>query len=51
MARVFAAICRGALAHRDERALFLDYRALPAAVLGEILDWFGLDADDAERER
>jgi hypothetical protein len=51
MARVFAAICRGALAHRDERALFLDYRALPAAVSEEILDWFGLDADDAERER
>ena len=51
MARVFAAICRGALAHRDERALFVDYRALPAAVLDEILDWFGLDADNAERER
>lgn len=50
MARVFAAICSGALAHRDEHALFLDYRALPGAV-DEILDWFGLDANDAERER
>jgi hypothetical protein len=50
MARVFAAICNGALAHRDEHALFLDYRALPGAV-GEILDWFGLDANDDERER
>jgi hypothetical protein len=50
MARVFAAICRGAVEHRDEHALVLDYRALPGAV-DEILDWFGLDADDAERER
>ena len=50
MARVFAAICRGALAHRDEHSLFVDYRALPGA-MDEILDWFGLDANDAERER
>jgi hypothetical protein len=50
MARVFAAICRGALTHRDEKALFLDYRALPGAV-DDVLDWFGLDANDDERER
>ncbi len=30
-ARVLAAICRSALEHRDEQALFVDYRELPGA--------------------
>ena len=48
-ARVLAAICRSALEHRDERALFVDYRELPSAVFDRILDTFGLECDDVER--
>jgi hypothetical protein len=48
-ARVLAAICRSALEHRDGRALFVDYRELPDAVLERVLDAFGLDCDAAER--
>jgi len=46
---VLGAVCRQALEHQDERGLFLDYRDLPGAVCGRILDWFGLPADDAAR--
>jgi hypothetical protein len=45
---VLGAICRQALAHRDERALFLDYRELPGAVFARVLDWFGIECGDAE---
>jgi hypothetical protein len=47
-ALVLGAICRQALAHRDERALFLDYRELPGA-FEHVLDWFGIAVGDAER--
>jgi hypothetical protein len=46
---VLGAICRQASAHRDERALFLDHRDLPEAILGRVLDWFGIDCSAAER--
>ena len=46
---VLGAICRQALAHRDDGALFLDYRELPGAVHDRILDWFGLECSAAER--
>jgi hypothetical protein len=45
---VLGATCRQALVHRDERALFLDYRELPGAVFESILDWFGLDCDTVD---
>jgi hypothetical protein len=45
---VLGAICRQALAHRDERALFLDYRELPGA-FDRILDRFGIACSAAER--
>ncbi|MDX6410857.1 MAG: hypothetical protein QOE91_373 [Gaiellaceae bacterium] len=44
-ARVLAAICRSALEHRDDRALFVDYRELPQAI-DRIVDAFGLDHDE-----
>jgi len=46
-ARVLAAICRSALEHRDDRALFLDYRELPQAV-DRIAEAFGLECDEEE---
>jgi hypothetical protein len=46
---VLGAICRQACANRDERALFLDYRQLPGAVLDAVVDWFGLDCSADER--
>jgi hypothetical protein len=46
---VLGAICRQAIAHRDDRALFLDYRDLPGAILERVLDWFGIDCSPAER--
>lgn len=46
---VLGAVCRQALEHRDERALFLDYRELPAAFFDRVLNWFGIDCNDAER--
>jgi len=48
-ARVLAAICRSALAHRGAQALFIDYRELPGAVVERILPAFGLECDAAER--
>jgi gluconate kinase len=48
-ARVLAAICSAALEHRDEQALFLDYRELPDAVSDRILGAFGMDCDATER--
>jgi hypothetical protein len=48
-ALVLGAICRHALAYRDERALFLDYRELPGAFFDRILDWFGIPCSAAER--
>jgi hypothetical protein len=48
-AYVLGAICRDAAACRDERSLFLDYRELPAAVFGRVLDLFGLECDADER--
>ena len=50
-ARVLAAICRSALEHRDEKALFLDYRELPEAVFDRVLGAFGLECDEPERAR
>jgi gluconate kinase len=48
-ARVLAAICRAALEHHDEQALFVDYRELPSAVLERVLPALGLECDAAER--
>jgi hypothetical protein len=48
-AYVLGSICRDAAAQRDERSLFLDYRELPGAVFGSILDLFGLECDAGER--
>ena len=50
-ARVLAAICGSALEHRDERALFVDYRELPEAVFDQILGAFGLVCDEPELAR
>lgn len=47
-ALVLGAICRHALAYRDERALFLDYRELPGA-FDRVLDWFGIVCSAAAR--
>jgi hypothetical protein len=46
---VLAAICRSALAHRDARALFVNYRDLPGAVFDRILPAFGLECDEDDR--
>lgn len=43
-ARVLGATCRDALAYRDERSLFLDYRELPGAVYDRVLELFVLAA-------
>ncbi len=48
-ALVLGAGCRQALAYRDEHALFLDYRELRSGGFERVLDWFGIDAGDAER--
>jgi hypothetical protein len=48
-ARVLGAACAQALAARDERTFFLDYRDLPGAVLDVVLDRFGLDCSADER--
>ena len=45
-ARVLAAICRAALEHHDEQALFVDYGELPSAVFDEC---FPLSASNATR--
>lgn len=50
-ARVLAAICRSALEHRDEQALFVDYRQLPGALHDRILGALGLECDGPSRER
>jgi hypothetical protein len=50
-ARVLAAICRSALEHRNEQALFVDYRELPGALYDRILGAFGIECDAAERAR
>ena len=50
-ARVLAAICRSALEHRDEQALFVDYRELPGAVFDRILGAFGIVCDAGELAR
>jgi hypothetical protein len=50
-ARVLAAICGSAVEHRDEQALFLDYRELPDAVFDRILGAFGLECDESEVAR
>jgi hypothetical protein len=46
-ARVLAAICRSALEHPDDRALFIDYRELPQA-FDRIVQAFELDYDEHE---
>ncbi len=48
-ALVLGAGCRQALAYRDERALFLDYRELLDGGFERVLDWFDIDAGDTER--
>jgi hypothetical protein len=50
-ARVLAAIYRSALGHRDEQALFVDYRELPAAVFDRIMGAFGLECSEPELAR
>jgi hypothetical protein len=50
-ARVLAAIFGAALDHRDDRALFVDYRELPDAVYDRVLGAFGLSCDEAARTR
>jgi hypothetical protein len=50
-ARVLASIYEAALAHRDERALFLDYSQLPDAVAERIVPAFGLACDDGALAR
>ena len=50
-ARVLATICRGALEHRDDGGLFVNYRQLPEAVFAEIADHFGATFDAVELER
>ena len=47
-ARGLGAICRQALANRDEHALFFDYQELPDAV-DRVLERFGLDDEDGAR--
>ena len=47
-ARGLGAICRQALANRDEHALFFDYKELPDAV-DRVLERFGLEVTGAER--
>jgi hypothetical protein len=44
-ARVVAAICAAALEHRDEAAMFLNYRHLPDAI-EQVAAHFGIDASD-----
>ena len=48
---VLAAICQGALAHRDDGGLFVNYWQLPEAVFAEIADHFGVTFDAAEVAR
>jgi hypothetical protein len=50
-ALVLGAISRDALARRDNRALFVDYRELPGAVFDLILDWFGVEPTPDDRAR
>jgi hypothetical protein len=50
-ARVLAAIHRSAIDHLDERAIVVDYRELPGAVIDSILPAFGLECDDGDLER
>lgn len=49
--RVLATICQGALAHRDDGGLFVNYRQLPEAVFAEIAGHFGATFDAAELDR
>lgn len=42
-ARTLAAICEAALEGEDDRAMFVEYQELPAAVLGPIAALFGAD--------
>jgi hypothetical protein len=48
-ARVLAALCRSALAHRG--GLFVDYRRLPDAAQNAIAPYFGLALNEAQVER
>lgn len=50
-ARVLGAICEAALEREDERAMFVEYRELPGAVLDPIASLFGIDPSRAERTR
>jgi hypothetical protein len=50
-ARVLAAICRAGLEHRDDKALFVDYRELPDAVFDRVLGAFGLPCSERERRQ
>ena len=53
-ARVLAAFCAAALRHAGlERSLFVDYAALPGAVVSDVAPFFGITAtgDEAERMR
>jgi hypothetical protein len=47
--RVLAAIYRAGLDHRDDRALYVDYRDLPEAFFSRVLPAFRIDCGDDER--
>jgi hypothetical protein len=50
-ARILARMMDSALSHAGPAGLFIDYRDLPAAVEGRVVDHFGLTLDAASRER
>jgi hypothetical protein len=51
-ARMLLAIARAALHDAEsERTLFVDYDELPDAVEARVLPFFGVDVDDADRDR
>ncbi len=50
-ARALGILCESALAHsNDEKALFIEYNELPAAVFDKIAEHFGLELADADVE-
>jgi hypothetical protein len=50
-ARVLAAIYRAALERRDSQAIFVEYRDLPGGVFDRIIEAFGLECSEADRDR
>lgn len=50
-ARVLATIFQAAAEGEDERAMFVDYRELPDAILGPVAGLFGVEMTSAERRQ